>query len=98
MNKYTLTVLLTSYFLLLLLLLLSHPLLSNLVELWQVLTGDVKLMKSVILHLLEVISLTLPYQEKARGSVMTKVETAVPKAVSVRVCLSVIVLSSLLYI
>ena len=51
---------------------------------WDVMTGDVQLMKNVFIHLLDVLSLTLPYQEKARGNITVKVETSVPKAVSTR--------------
>ena len=61
---------------------------SELVALWEVLTGDVQLMPPVINHLLEVLTLTLPYQEKARTSATSGVisyqrnETPIPKAVS----------------
>ena len=58
---------------------------SNMVAMWDVMTGDVQLMKNVFTHLLEVLSLTLPYQEKPRGSITVKVETPVPKAVSIGV-------------
>lgn len=52
------------------------------VAMWDVMTGDVQLMKNVFTHLLEVLSLTLPYQEKPRGNITVKIETSVPKAVS----------------
>ena len=60
----------------------------QLVALWQVLTGDTQLMTNVIKHLLEVLVLTLPYQERSRTSATSGVasyqrtETPIPKAVS----------------
>ena len=51
------------------------------VAMWDVMTGDLQLMKNVLTHLLEVLSLTLSYQEKSRGSISVKIETPVPKAV-----------------
>ncbi|XP_011410499.2 PREDICTED: maestro heat-like repeat-containing protein family member 1 [Amphimedon queenslandica] len=58
----------------------------ELVSLWQVLTGDTQLMTNVIKHLLEVLVLTLPYQERSRTSATSGVasyqrtETPIPKA------------------
>ena len=52
------------------------------VAMWDVMTGNVQLMKNVFTHLLEVLSLILPYQVKPRGNSTVKVETPVPKAVS----------------
>ena len=45
------------------------------------LTGEPKLVRDVFAHLLEVLTLSLPYQEKTRGSKTLRVETDVPKAV-----------------
>ena len=50
--------------------------------------GDNQLMSNVVKHLLEVLTLTLPYQEKSRTSATSGVisyqrtETPIPKAVS----------------
>ena len=49
---------------------------------WQVLVGEGQLVRQVFDQLLEVISLSLPYQEKRKGSNFIRVETATPKAVS----------------
>ena len=55
----------------------------NLVAMWHVLTGETQLLRMVFTNLLEVLSLSLPYQEKAKGQGRTtRVETVVPKAVS----------------
>ena len=56
---------------------------------WEVLTGDVALMRSVLKHLMEVLILTLPYQEKtstsASGAISYKrIATPVPKSVRER--------------
>ena len=51
---------------------------------WHVLAGDPQLLRQVFLHLLEVLSLSLPYQEKVKsGGKTTRAETSTPKAVSV---------------
>lgn len=51
---------------------------------WHVLAGEPQLLRLVFSHLLEVLSLSLPYQEKAKGQGrITRVETDIPKAVSV---------------
>ena len=53
-------------------------------SMWQVLAGEPQLLRMVFSHLLEVLTLSLPYQEKARGQGrVSRVETSVPKAVSV---------------
>ena len=50
---------------------------------WHILAGEAHLLKSVFLNLLEVLSLSLPYQEKAKGQgKVTIIETTLPKAVS----------------
>lgn len=59
---------------------------SNLVAMWEVLTGDQVLTRAVFNHLMEVLELTLPYHEKtstsAAGMITSKkVETPVPKSV-----------------
>ena len=56
--------------------------LRNLVAMWQVLTGEVQLVQQVFFHLLEVLSLSLPYQEKTKGNRMKRMETSIPKTVS----------------
>ena len=56
------------------------------VAMWHVLTGETQLLRMVFTNLLEVMSLSLPYQEKAKGQGrVTRVEANVPKAVSVNV-------------
>ena len=54
----------------------------NLVAMWQVLTGDAQLIEKVFVHLLEVLFLSLPYQEKTKGNRTIRLETDTPKAVS----------------
>ena len=55
---------------------------------WHVLAGETQLLKMVFTNLLEVLSLSLPYQEKAKGQgKVTRMETTVPKAVSVSIIL-----------
>ena len=55
----------------------------NLIAMWHILAGEPQLLKIVFSNLLEVLSLSLPYQEKAKGQGKTsRVETAIPKAVS----------------
>ena len=49
---------------------------------WQVFVGEGPLIEQVFTTLLEVISLSLPYQEKVKGTKTVRVETAIPKAVS----------------
>lgn len=49
---------------------------------WEILIGDKQLAKIIFDHLLEVLSLTLPYSEKDFGGTITRVETHTPKAVS----------------
>ena len=49
---------------------------------WQVLTGEVQLVQQVFAHLLEVLSLSLPYQEKTKANRVKRLETGIPKAVS----------------
>lgn len=57
---------------------------SNLVAMWHVLAGETQLLRMVFTNLLEVMALSLPYQEKAKGQGrVTRMETTVPKAVSV---------------
>ena len=59
---------------------------SNLIAMWEVLTGDLSLLRTVLNHLMEVLVLTLPYHEKnstsVSGAITTKrVETPIPKSV-----------------
>lgn len=49
---------------------------------WEIMIGDKQLAKIIFEHLLEVIALTLPYQEKEFGGTVTRTETHTPKAVS----------------
>ena len=49
---------------------------------WEIMIGDRQLAKIIFEHLLEVIALTLPYQEKDFGGTITRTETHTPKAVS----------------
>jgi len=47
---------------------------------WEIMIGDKQLAKIIFEYLLEVISLTLPYQEKDTSG--TRIEMHTPKAVS----------------
>ena len=49
---------------------------------WQVLVGDEATVTKVFQHILEVLSFSLPYQEKQKGNKTVRTETEVPKAVS----------------
>ena len=49
---------------------------------WQVLVSDEATITKVFQHILEVLSFSLPYQEKQKGNKTVRVETEVPKAVS----------------
>lgn len=49
---------------------------------WQVLVSDEATITQVFQHILEVLSFSLPYQEKRKGSTTVRLETDVPKAVS----------------
>ena len=60
------------------------------VAMWQVFVGEGPLIEQVLTNLLEVLNLSLPYQEKIKGSKTLRVETAIPKAVS-ELYLSVVV-------
>ena len=48
---------------------------------WHVLTGEPKLVREVFAHLLEVLTLSLPYQEKMKSNRTLRIETDIPKAV-----------------
>ena len=51
---------------------------------WHIIAGEAHLLKNVFVNLLEVLSLSLPYQEKAKGQGrVAVVETPLPKAVSI---------------
>ena len=54
----------------------------NLINMWEIMIGDKQLAKIIFEYLLEVIALTLPYQEKEFGVSVTRTETHTPKAVS----------------
>jgi hypothetical protein len=56
---------------------------ENLVAMWHVLAGEAQILRTVFSNLLEVLSLSLPYQEKAKGQgKVCRVETTLPKAAS----------------
>ena len=48
---------------------------------WQVLCGDEAILRRVFLQLLEVLTLSLPYQEKHKGNKIVLHPTEIPKAV-----------------
>lgn len=54
---------------------------------WEVIIGDKQLAKTIFEHLLEVIVLTLPYQEREVAGTITRTETHTPKAVSNKTCI-----------
>ena len=68
----------------------------NLINMWEIMIGDKQLAKIIFEHLLEVIALTLPYQEKEFGGTVTRTETHTPKAVS-RALVSKLVSNSVVY-
>ena len=43
----------------------------NLINMWEIMIGDKQLAKIIFEHLLEVIALTLSYQEKEFGGTVT---------------------------
>ena len=49
---------------------------------WHVLTGEAQLVRQVFSNLLEVLSLSLPYQEKIKSNRTIRIETEIPKSVS----------------
>ena len=55
---------------------------SELIDMWQVLCGDEDILRKVFAQLLEVLSLTLPYQEKQRGNKIVRQRTETPHSVS----------------
>ena len=54
----------------------------QMVAMWQVLVSDEGTITQVFQHILEVLSFSLPYQEKTKGNKVIRTETDVPKAVS----------------
>jgi hypothetical protein len=54
------------------------------VEMWQVLAADKQLVTDIFTHMLETLSLGLPYQEKPKGNSgeTVKMETPIPKAIT----------------
>lgn len=54
----------------------------QLVSMWQVLVSDEATITHVFQHILEVLSFSLPYQEKQKGNVTVRLETEIPKSVS----------------
>lgn len=61
---------------------LIFPACRQLVAMWQVLVSDESTMTKVFQHIFEVLSFSLPYQEKSKGNKIMRIETDVPKAVS----------------
>lgn len=53
----------------------------QLVSMWEVLVSDEATITKVFQHILEVLSFSLPYQEKPKGNKTIRIETDVPKAV-----------------
>lgn len=53
---------------------------------WQVLVSDDGTITQVFQHILEVLSFSLPYQEKPKANKVVRTETDVPKAVSACTC------------
>ncbi len=49
---------------------------------WQVLSSEEIILKSVFTQLLEVLNLSLPYQEKHKGNRIVRHHTETPHAVS----------------
>ena len=49
---------------------------------WQVLCGDEAILRKVFTYLLEVLNLSLPYQEKNKGNKIVRHPTDIPKSVS----------------
>lgn len=50
---------------------------------WKVLSGEETISKRVFSHLLEVLNLSLPYQEKHKGSKIVRYATDTPHIVSI---------------
>lgn len=48
---------------------------------WQVLCGDETVLRKVIAQLLEVLTLSLPYQEKHKGNKIVRYHTETPQSV-----------------
>ena len=54
----------------------------EMVAIWQVHTGEPQLIKQVFVHLLDTLFHCVAYQEKMKGNRPVRIETPVPKAVS----------------
>jgi hypothetical protein len=54
---------------------------SEVIDMWQVLCGDEDILRKVFSQLLEVLSLSLPYQEKHKGSKVVRQRTETPHSV-----------------
>ena len=55
---------------------------SELIDMWQVLCGDEAILRKVFSQLLEVLTLTLPYQEKHKGNKIVRHRTETPHSVN----------------
>ena len=55
---------------------------SELISMWQILCGDDVILRKVFSHLLEVLNLSLPYQEKHKGNKIIRHCTQIPQTVS----------------
>lgn len=66
---------------------LSVMLFSELIDMWQVLCGDEAILRRVFSQLLEVLTLSLPYQEKHKGSKIVRHRTETPHSVNLYACL-----------
>lgn len=55
---------------------------SELIDMWQVLCSDEAVLNKVFTQLLEVLTLSLPYQEKTKGNKVIRYPTDLPQSVS----------------
>ncbi|XP_065915103.1 maestro heat-like repeat-containing protein family member 1 [Dysidea avara] len=62
---------------------------QNLISMWKVMIGDKQLAKIIFEQLLEVLALTLPYQERDFSGTLTRIETHTAKAVTAALCVLV---------
>lgn len=54
---------------------------SELIDMWQVLCGDEAILRKVFVQLLEVLTLSLPYQERNKGNRTIRYHTETPQSV-----------------
>lgn len=55
---------------------------SELIDMWKVLSGEENMLKKVFAQLLEVLTLSLPYQEKNKGNKIVRLHTETPQSVN----------------